>query len=150
MIPGLGRSPGGGNCYSLQYSCPENPMGRGVWRATVHGIAESDTTEGLTLTNPILLRSWKKSFSLHEPHLQPSFPLYPGAPSSPAHTSRASGTGHMPRSHSSRARAAQGRPSSRPPSSEAPESPPCHPAVRREGVLRPGWGTSAWHGPLVT
>ena len=39
LIPGLGRSPGGGNCYPLQYSCLENPMERGAWQATVHGVA---------------------------------------------------------------------------------------------------------------
>ena len=45
LIPGLGRSPGGGNGHPLQYSCLENPMGRGAWRATVHGVAkESDAT----------------------------------------------------------------------------------------------------------
>ena len=38
-ISGLGRSPGEGNGYSLQYSCLENPLGRGAWRATVHGVA---------------------------------------------------------------------------------------------------------------
>ena len=46
-IPGLGRSPGEGNGYPLQYSCLENPMDRGVdrgaWRATVHGVARSQT-----------------------------------------------------------------------------------------------------------
>ena len=41
-IPGLGRSPGEGNSYPLQYSCLENPMDRGSWRATVHGVAKSD------------------------------------------------------------------------------------------------------------
>ena len=35
-IPGLGRSPGGGHSYPLQYSCPENPMDRGAWRPIVH------------------------------------------------------------------------------------------------------------------
>ena len=35
--PGLGRSPGEGNGNHLQYSCLENPMGRGAWQATVHG-----------------------------------------------------------------------------------------------------------------
>ena len=38
-IPGLGRSPGEGNGYPLQYSCLENPMDRGAWQATVHGVA---------------------------------------------------------------------------------------------------------------
>ena len=42
-IPGSGRSPGGGNGTPLQYSCLENPMGRGVWWAAVHGVAESQT-----------------------------------------------------------------------------------------------------------
>ena len=44
-IPGLGRFPGGGNGNPFQYSCLENPMDRGAWRVTVHGIAESDMTE---------------------------------------------------------------------------------------------------------
>ena len=40
-IPGLGRSPGGGCGNPLQYSCLENPMDRGAWRAVVHWVAES-------------------------------------------------------------------------------------------------------------
>ena len=44
-IPGLGRTPGGGNGKPLQCSCLENPMDRGTWKVTVHGVAESDTTE---------------------------------------------------------------------------------------------------------
>ena len=42
-IPGLGRSPGEGNGYLLQYSCLENPMDRGAWRAIVHGVSKSWT-----------------------------------------------------------------------------------------------------------
>ena len=42
-IPGSGRSPGEGNGNPLQYSCLENPMDRGAWRATVHGVAKSRT-----------------------------------------------------------------------------------------------------------
>ena len=42
-IPGLGRSPGEGNGSPLQYSCLENPMDRGAWWATVHGVAQSRT-----------------------------------------------------------------------------------------------------------
>ena len=42
-IPGLGRSPGEGNGNSLQNSCLENPMDRGAWQATVHGVAKSQT-----------------------------------------------------------------------------------------------------------
>ena len=42
-IPGLGRSPGGGNGNPLQYSCLENPMDRGACRATVHGVTKSWT-----------------------------------------------------------------------------------------------------------
>ena len=42
-IPGLGRSPGGGNAYPLQYSCLENPTDRGAGWATVHGVAENPT-----------------------------------------------------------------------------------------------------------
>ena len=43
LIPGLGRSPGGGHGNPLQYSCLENPMDRGAWRATVHGVTKSPT-----------------------------------------------------------------------------------------------------------
>ena len=46
LIPGSGRSPGARNGNLLQYSCLENPMGRGTsWWATVHGAAENQTTE---------------------------------------------------------------------------------------------------------
>ena len=46
LIPGSGRSPGGGHGNPLKYSYLENPMDRGVWWATVHGVTkESDMTE---------------------------------------------------------------------------------------------------------
>ena len=42
-IPGLGRSPGGGNGNPLQYSCLKNSMEKGTWWAIVHGITKSQT-----------------------------------------------------------------------------------------------------------
>ena len=42
-IPGSGRSLGGGHGNPLQCSCLENPMGRGAWQATVHGVTKSQT-----------------------------------------------------------------------------------------------------------
>ena len=50
-IPGWGRSPGGGHGNTLQYSCLENLMDRGAWRATVHRVAKS--------------RTWLKRLSMH-------------------------------------------------------------------------------------
>ena len=53
-IPGLGRSPGEGKGYPLQYSCLGNPMDRGAWQATVHRVSkESDVTR----LNSIVMRS---------------------------------------------------------------------------------------------
>ena len=43
LIPRLGRSPGGGNGSPFQYSCLENPMGRGAWQTTVQGVTKSRT-----------------------------------------------------------------------------------------------------------
>ena len=43
FYPWSGRSPGGANGNPLQYSCLENSMDRGAWRATVHGVAKSRT-----------------------------------------------------------------------------------------------------------
>ena len=43
LIPGSGRSPGEGHGNPHQYSCPENPMDRGAWQVTVHGVAKTQT-----------------------------------------------------------------------------------------------------------
>ena len=45
LIPGPGRSPGGGHVKPLQYSCLENTMVRNTWWSTVQGITKVDTTE---------------------------------------------------------------------------------------------------------
>ena len=42
-VPGLGRFPGGGHGNPFWYSCLENPVDRGAWRATVHRVAKSQT-----------------------------------------------------------------------------------------------------------
>ena len=47
LIPGLGRSPAGGNGNPLPYSCLGNPMDRGAWWATFHIVAELDMTEAM-------------------------------------------------------------------------------------------------------
>ena len=61
LIPGSGRSPGGGHGNPLQYSCLENPMVRGVWQATVPGVAELDMTEWLILSK-VCLKQWAFKF----------------------------------------------------------------------------------------
>ena len=55
LIPGLGRPSREGNGYPLWYSCLENPVDRGAWRATVLGVGckELGTTEGLSLSQYI-------------------------------------------------------------------------------------------------
>ena len=59
-IPGSGRSPGEGNGNPLQYSCLENPVDRGAWWATVHGVAESRTRlSDLTSLHFTLVKAWK-------------------------------------------------------------------------------------------
>ena len=58
-IPGSGRSPGVGNGNSLQCSCLKNSMDRGAWWATVHRLAESDTTE-----HPFIVLPWFQSKEL--------------------------------------------------------------------------------------
>ena len=62
-IPGLGRSPGEGNSYPLQYSGLENSMDKGAWQATVHGDhKEWDTTERLSHTHKCYLHTITSSY----------------------------------------------------------------------------------------
>ena len=50
LIPGLGRSPGGGQGNPLQYSCLENPMDRGAWLARIHRVAKNESQlKGLSM-----------------------------------------------------------------------------------------------------
>ena len=61
LIPGSGRSPGEVNGSPRQYSCLKNPMNRGAWQATLHGVAKSQTRLkrliSLTHTHPLCLHS---------------------------------------------------------------------------------------------
>ena len=50
-IPRSGRSPGGGNDNPLQYSSLENPMDRGAWQATVHGVTKSQTSTSISIAS---------------------------------------------------------------------------------------------------
>ena len=54
-IPGSGRSPGGGNGNPPQYSCLENPMDRGGWWATVHGVTKSQTQLNTKVSATLIL-----------------------------------------------------------------------------------------------
>ena len=51
--PGSGRSPGGEHSNPLQYSCLGNPMDRGAWRATVHGVTKSWTQPSTRMSIPL-------------------------------------------------------------------------------------------------
>ena len=57
-IPGWGRSPGGGNDNPLQYSCRENSLDRGNWRAPVHGATETRTWRGTHTLHNRLSNTW--------------------------------------------------------------------------------------------
>ena len=65
LIPGLGRSPGGGHGNPLQYFCLENPMDREAWQATVHRVTKKWTRiKQLSMTHALILlilfRFWFK------------------------------------------------------------------------------------------
>ena len=62
-IPGSGKSPGGGNGNLLQYPCLGNPMDRGAWQVTTHGVAkELDMTEHACTKNLTSLKAvWKRN-----------------------------------------------------------------------------------------
>ena len=72
LIPGSGRSPGGGHGNRLQYSCLENPMDRGAWQATVHGVEKSRTQlkQLCTLTQTIPKRLYHCVFPCYAKSLQ--------------------------------------------------------------------------------
>ena len=63
LIPVLGRSPGEGNGYPLQYCCLKNPMDKGAWWASDPGVTKSDMTEWLTLLGK--LRTPNRGWALH-------------------------------------------------------------------------------------
>ena len=58
LIPGLGRSPGGGYGNPFQYSCLEIPMDRGAWQAMVHRVAESQTRPSNLASSTKCKMSW--------------------------------------------------------------------------------------------
>ena len=62
LIPGSERSPGGGHCNPLQYSCLEKPMDRGAWQATVHRVAKSWTQLKQLSTNIYLQPEYERYF----------------------------------------------------------------------------------------
>ena len=64
-IPGSGRSPGEGNGYPLQYSSLENPMARGAWQATVHGVTKNQTRLSACIGKYNLLRASHYLYKLH-------------------------------------------------------------------------------------
>ena len=75
-IPGLGKSPGGGHGDLLQCSCLENPMDRGAWQASIHGVAESQTclnTNAEERGSGFCLESWTAFFKilLEDPQRSP-------------------------------------------------------------------------------
>ena len=77
MIYGLGRSPGDGNGNPLQYSCLENPMHRGAWWATVHGIARAGHN---LVTKPPTFRTLTPRGSIFHPEISDMLTELSGKP----------------------------------------------------------------------
>ena len=91
-IPGLGRSPGEGNGHPLPYSCLENPMDRGAWRVTVHGVTKSLTWLSdfhFSLFSSLLSRWW-------HPTILSSVTLFSSCPQSGDKNSIPSSFGRQP------------------------------------------------------
>ena len=65
-IPGSGRSPGGGNGYTFQYSCLENSIDRGIWWVTVHGVPQSQKWLSVR-THTHTPISWLIHFQMQDP-----------------------------------------------------------------------------------
>ena len=59
-IPGSGRSPGGGRDNPLQCSCLENPMDRGAWRPTVHGVTKGQIQLKWLRTHALGVGEWQR------------------------------------------------------------------------------------------
>ena len=81
LIPGLGRSPGEGHGNPLQYSCLDNAMDRGAWRATVHGVARSRTQQKPSEHTHIDTWAWDASLDAHK---LKQYPLPAGRTAPPA------------------------------------------------------------------
>ena len=69
LIPGSGRSPRGGNDNLLQCSCLKNPMDRGAWRATQHGVVKSQTWLSMHALTISPIRCWGGSIRIEEVNL---------------------------------------------------------------------------------
>ena len=82
LISGSGRSPGKGNGYPLQYSCLENPMDRGAWQATVHGVVKGQTR--LSNQAHIPLASTEPIPANHKPCICPQEKAPPSTRSPPS------------------------------------------------------------------